>query len=41
MADRATLTHIGSSGEAHMVDVGAKDVTVRHARAEGSVTMTA
>ena len=41
MADRATLTHIGSSGEAHMVDVGAKDVTMRHARAEGSVTMTA
>ena len=41
MADRATLTHIGGSGEAHMVDVGAKDVTVRHARAEGSVTMTA
>jgi cyclic pyranopterin phosphate synthase len=37
--DRATLTHISGSGEAHMVDVGAKDVTVRTARAEGSVSM--
>ena len=39
MAGGAKLTHIGGSGEAHMVDVGAKDVTVRHARAEGCVTM--
>ena len=41
MGDRTALTHIGSSGSAHMVNVGGKDVTVRHARAEGSVTMTA
>jgi cyclic pyranopterin phosphate synthase len=39
--DRATLTHIAASGEAHMVDVGEKDVTVRTARAEGAVSMQA
>ncbi len=39
--DRATLTHISGSGDAHMVDVGGKDVTERSARAEGSVTMQA
>jgi cyclic pyranopterin phosphate synthase len=33
------LTHIGASGEAHMVDVGGKEVTQREATAEGSVTM--
>ncbi len=33
------LTHIGASGEAHMVDVGAKDETRRVAVAEGSVVM--
>lgn len=33
------LTHIGASGEAHMVDVSAKDDTVRIAVAEGFVRM--
>ena len=33
------LTHISASGEAHMVDVGAKDVTQRIAVAEGCVVM--
>ncbi|MET3790268.1 cyclic pyranopterin monophosphate synthase MoaC [Aquamicrobium terrae] len=33
------LTHIGASGEAHMVDVGEKAETVRTAVAEGSVRM--
>jgi cyclic pyranopterin phosphate synthase len=39
MADGATLTHIDSSGEANMVDVGNKAETVRIARAEGHVRM--
>lgn len=33
------LTHIGASGEAHMVDVGDKSDTVRTAIAEGFVRM--
>ncbi|TCT39272.1 cyclic pyranopterin monophosphate synthase MoaC [Martelella mediterranea] len=33
------LTHISSSGEARMVDVGAKDETQRSATAEGCVVM--
>ncbi len=33
------LTHLGASGEANMVDVGAKDDTVRTATAEGAVAM--
>ena len=33
------LTHIGSAGEAHMVDVGDKAETVRVAVAEGFVRM--
>ncbi|MBB4954662.1 cyclic pyranopterin phosphate synthase [Agrobacterium vitis] len=33
------LTHIGASGEAHMVDVGDKAETVRTAVAEGHITM--
>ncbi|MCC8933299.1 cyclic pyranopterin monophosphate synthase MoaC [Rhizobium sp. 'Codium 1'] len=33
------LTHIGASGEAHMVDVSAKNDTVRVAVAEGFVRM--
>lgn len=37
----ATLTHLGPNGEAHMVDVGEKLATVRTARAEGFVSMTA
>ena len=35
------LTHIGSDGQAHMVDVGAKAETERTAIAEGLVTMHA
>ncbi|MDN5926278.1 MAG: cyclic pyranopterin monophosphate synthase MoaC [Hyphomicrobiales bacterium] len=35
----STLTHLGSSGEANMVDVGAKAETERVAVAEGTVTM--
>lgn len=35
------LTHIGASGEAHMVDVGPKDETKRVAVAEGTVVMRA
>jgi len=33
------LTHINAKGEAHMVDVGLKDETVRLAKAEGFVCM--
>lgn len=33
------LTHIGESGEAHMVDVSAKEATTRIAVAEGRVVM--
>ncbi|MCO5147196.1 MAG: cyclic pyranopterin monophosphate synthase MoaC [Aquamicrobium sp.] len=35
----ASLTHIGASGEADMVDVGGKDKTERTAIAEGAVVM--
>jgi len=35
----ATLTHIDSSGEANMVDVGSKEETVRVAVAEGHIRM--
>ncbi|SMC68559.1 cyclic pyranopterin monophosphate synthase MoaC [Rhizobium sp. RU36D] len=41
MSDQPGLTHIGASGEAHMVDVGHKDATVRIAVAEGHITMAA
>jgi len=34
-----TLTHFDAAGQAHMVDVGAKDQTERMARAAGTVTM--
>lgn len=34
-----TLTHLDSSGEAHMVDVSEKDVTSRIAVAEGKIRM--
>lgn len=37
--DVGGLTHIGASGEAHMVDVSAKEDTVRIAVAEGFVKM--
>jgi cyclic pyranopterin phosphate synthase len=35
------FTHFDASGQAHMVDVGDKDVTRRIARAGGRITMTA
>ena len=35
------LTHLNAQGEAHMVDVSAKDVTQRTAVAEGFVAMSA
>jgi cyclic pyranopterin phosphate synthase len=38
-AARQRLTHIGASGEAHMVDVSAKEPTERVAVAEGRVVM--
>ncbi len=37
----AKLSHLNARGEANMVDVSAKDVTLRTARAEGFVTMAA
>jgi cyclic pyranopterin phosphate synthase len=40
MAKGTKLTHLGSRGEARMVDVSAKDVTGRVAIAEGRVVMT-
>ena len=33
------LTHVNAAGEAHMVDVGAKEITQREAVARGSVAM--
>lgn len=33
------LTHFNSAGDAHMVDVGSKDITQRVAVAEGRITM--
>ncbi|OHV81458.1 cyclic pyranopterin monophosphate synthase MoaC [Rhizobium sp. LCM 4573] len=39
MAEEPRLTHIGASGEAHMVDVGDKAETSRSATAEGYVLM--
>ena len=33
------LTHLNESGEAHMVDVGTKEVTAREAVAEGLIRM--
>jgi len=35
------LTHFNADGEAHMVDVGAKDITVREAVTEGRIYMEA
>ncbi len=40
MARAGKLTHLGSRGEARMVDVSAKDATGRVATAEGRVVMT-
>ena len=39
MSGDGALTHIGASGEAHMVDVGDKTETVRVAVAEGRIRM--
>jgi len=39
--DKHKLTHINEKGESQMVDVGAKQVTSREARAEGFITMPA
>ena len=39
MTAKTALTHIGASGEAHMVDVGDKQATTRTAIAEGKVVM--
>lgn len=41
MMGKQTLTHLGGSGEANMVDVGDKTETVRIAVAEGRVRMKA
>ena len=35
-----TLTHFGADGKAHMVDVAAKEETLRIARASGCIRMT-
>ncbi|MEM6461615.1 MAG: cyclic pyranopterin monophosphate synthase MoaC [Pseudomonadota bacterium] len=40
MTGEKNLTHIGESGEAHMVDVGSKADTERVAVAEGYISMT-
>ncbi len=37
--DRAALTHFDAQGQAHMVDVAAKEVTHRVARASGLIRM--
>jgi cyclic pyranopterin phosphate synthase len=39
MSRKKTLTHFDERGNAHMVDVGAKDVTERVAVARASVRM--
>ena len=39
MADESHLTHLDDKGAAHMVDVSAKDATVRVAVAEGFIAM--
>jgi cyclic pyranopterin monophosphate synthase len=41
VARRAKLSHLGARGDARMVDVSAKPVTEREARAEGRVLMKA
>jgi cyclic pyranopterin phosphate synthase len=40
-ASGAHFTHFDASGQAHMVDVGGKDVTKRVARAGGRIAMSA
>ena len=39
MPIKKTLTHVNERGEAHMVDVGEKEVTARRAVARGSICM--
>ncbi|MBS2012465.1 MAG: cyclic pyranopterin monophosphate synthase MoaC [Deltaproteobacteria bacterium] len=39
-AAASPLTHLDDAGNARMVDVGAKDVTARHATARATVTMS-
>ncbi len=39
--DLPPLTHLTAQGEAHMVDVSAKEITLRRAMARSSVTMSA
>jgi cyclic pyranopterin monophosphate synthase len=41
MMSKATLSHFDARGNAHMVDVGAKDVTERTAVARASIVMQA
>jgi cyclic pyranopterin phosphate synthase len=41
MAEPTRLSHLDAGGQARMVDVSGKDVTVRTATAEGTVTMSA
>jgi cyclic pyranopterin monophosphate synthase len=41
MTDAGRLTHLDSSGHAHMVDVSGKDVSARSARATGRVLLSA
>jgi cyclic pyranopterin phosphate synthase len=41
MAEPTRLTHLDAGGQARMVDVSGKDVTVRTAVAEGTITMSA
>ncbi len=40
MSDRVHLTHVRADGSAHMVDVSAKEVTVREASAAGRVLLS-
>lgn len=40
MTEDRELTHLNQAGEAHMVDVGGKDVTEREAVAQGFVNMS-
>ena len=40
MADKS-FTHLNEHGDAHMVDVSAKEVTVRSATAHGKVLLSA
>ena len=37
----STLTHFNESGEAHMVDIGDKDITARRAVVKGHISMQA